>query len=148
MYLSPLRTAFDDRYLSKDPILFNGRDTNLYGYVLNDPINFIDPNGLELTPAQAAAIGIGVGAGVVVGGGIPFAVGGILTNLGFGAGAYVSSLAIPGAILGGALGGGAVAISAYGGVPGIPSTYINQSYNRGPGIPGIPDTGGNSCTLR
>lgn len=34
------------RWLSKDPILFNGGDTNLYGYVLNDPINFIDPSGL------------------------------------------------------------------------------------------------------
>jgi len=33
------------RWLSKDPILFNGGDTNLYGYVLNDPVNFIDPTG-------------------------------------------------------------------------------------------------------
>ena len=35
------------RWLSKDPILFGGGDTNLYGYVLNDPINFIDPTGLS-----------------------------------------------------------------------------------------------------
>ena len=28
-----------------NPILFAG-DTNLYGYVLNDPINLIDPSGL------------------------------------------------------------------------------------------------------
>ena len=34
------------RWLSKDPILFGGGDTNLYGYVMNDPINFIDPSGL------------------------------------------------------------------------------------------------------
>ncbi len=33
------------RWLSKDPILFAGGDTNLYGYVLNDPVNFIDPTG-------------------------------------------------------------------------------------------------------
>jgi RHS repeat-associated protein len=33
------------RWLSKDPILFDGGDTNLYGYVLNDPINFVDPTG-------------------------------------------------------------------------------------------------------
>jgi choice-of-anchor A domain-containing protein/RHS repeat-associated protein len=34
------------RWTAKDPILFAGGDTNLYGYVLNDPINFIDPLGL------------------------------------------------------------------------------------------------------
>ena len=33
------------RWLSKDPILFNGGDTNLYGYVLQDPVNWIDPEG-------------------------------------------------------------------------------------------------------
>lgn len=33
------------RWLSKDPIRFNGGDPNLYGYVLNDPINFIDSTG-------------------------------------------------------------------------------------------------------
>ena len=34
------------RFLSKDPLLFAGGDSNLYGYVLNDPINGIDPYGL------------------------------------------------------------------------------------------------------
>ena len=34
------------RWTAKDPILFAGGDTDLYGYVLNDPINFIDANGL------------------------------------------------------------------------------------------------------
>ncbi len=33
------------RWTSKDPILFNGGDTNLYGYVLQDPVNLIDPEG-------------------------------------------------------------------------------------------------------
>lgn len=33
------------RWLSKDPILFAGSDTNLYGYVMNDPVNFVDPVG-------------------------------------------------------------------------------------------------------
>ncbi len=36
------------RWLSKDPILFNGRQTNLYGYAFNNPITFIDPSGLEV----------------------------------------------------------------------------------------------------
>ena len=33
------------RWTAKDPILFSGGDTNLYGYVLNDPVNLIDRNG-------------------------------------------------------------------------------------------------------
>ena len=33
------------RWTRKDPILFAGGDTNLYGYVGNDPINNIDSNG-------------------------------------------------------------------------------------------------------
>ena len=34
------------RWTAKDPLVFAGGDTNLYGYVLDDPINFIDPPGL------------------------------------------------------------------------------------------------------
>ena len=34
------------RWSAKDPIGFAGGDTDLYGYVLNDPINRIDPSGL------------------------------------------------------------------------------------------------------
>ncbi len=34
------------RWTAKDPIGFSGGDTDLYGYVLNDPVNLIDPYGL------------------------------------------------------------------------------------------------------
>src|SRR4030095_6313192 len=34
------------RFISEDPISFSGGDTNLYAYVGNDPINFVDPSGL------------------------------------------------------------------------------------------------------
>jgi uncharacterized protein RhaS with RHS repeats len=34
------------RFLSKDPIRFRGA-TNFYSYVLNDPVNYIDPLGFK-----------------------------------------------------------------------------------------------------
>ena len=33
------------RWTAKDPIRFTGGDLNLYGYVLNDPVNQVDPSG-------------------------------------------------------------------------------------------------------
>jgi len=36
------------RWTIKDPVLFRGNDSNLYGYVFNDPINNIDETGLGL----------------------------------------------------------------------------------------------------
>jgi RHS repeat-associated protein len=35
------------RWTARDPIGFAGGDTNLYGYVLGSPVNYIDPKGLE-----------------------------------------------------------------------------------------------------
>lgn len=35
------------RFISEDPLGFGGGDTNLYGYVQNDPINRVDPYGLS-----------------------------------------------------------------------------------------------------
>ena len=37
------------RWTAKDPIGFEGEDTDLYGYSVNNPVNFIDPNGLRDT---------------------------------------------------------------------------------------------------
>lgn len=39
------------RWTAKDPIGFAGGDANLYGYVLNDPVNLTDPVGLFPPPA-------------------------------------------------------------------------------------------------
>ena len=37
--------AHTGKWTAKDPIDFGGEDTNLYGYVLGDPVNLIDPTG-------------------------------------------------------------------------------------------------------
>ena len=36
------------RWTAKDPIGFAGGDTDLFGYVLNNPVNAVDPLGLEM----------------------------------------------------------------------------------------------------
>ncbi len=42
------------RWTAKDPIRFDGGDPNLYGYALQDPINFSDPDGLDMTDCVVA----------------------------------------------------------------------------------------------
>lgn len=42
----------EGRFIGKDPIGFAGGDVNLYGYVQNNPVNLIDPNGLIGVPWQ------------------------------------------------------------------------------------------------
>ncbi len=60
------------RWTAKDPIGFAGGDTDLYGYVLNDPIKLVDANGLYTWPytwkGWVGAILIPVGAGVIAAG--------------------------------------------------------------------------------
>ena len=57
--------AESGRWTARDPIGFAGGDTNLYGYVSNDPIQFVDSLGLERTRAfNPANTGSGGGATV------------------------------------------------------------------------------------
>ena len=46
------------RWTSRDPLLFNGGDTNFYAYVSNDPVNFVDPQGLWRATIKAAVIAL------------------------------------------------------------------------------------------
>ena len=59
-------------FTAKDPIGFNGGDTNLYGYVLADPISWVDPIGLIKwsSVGKGAASVVGGVAGIVVGAGV------------------------------------------------------------------------------
>jgi len=96
---------YTGRWLQKDPILFYGGDSNLYGYGLQDPINHIDPSG-AITGGQFVGLII---AGVVVGAVIA---GGGLIVLG---GATLATLAQSGATLacGAAIGAAAGAAVAF-----------------------------------
>jgi RHS repeat-associated protein len=51
------------RWTTKDPILFRGRDTNLYNYAFSDPINRVDPTGLAPCPDGPGGGGPGGGPG-------------------------------------------------------------------------------------
>ncbi|MFG1499166.1 RHS repeat-associated core domain-containing protein [Halobacteriovorax sp. XZX-3] len=48
------------RWMQKDPIGFAGGDTNLYRYVNNDPVNFIDPKGENPLAIAGALVGAGI----------------------------------------------------------------------------------------
>jgi RHS repeat-associated protein len=49
--------AFTGRWTNKDPIRFAGGDSNLYGYVLGDPVQFIDITGFAAEPTTQIKIG-------------------------------------------------------------------------------------------
>ncbi len=45
------------RFISEDPLGFGGGDVNLFAYVQNSPINWIDPSGLMKLPADPSGLG-------------------------------------------------------------------------------------------
>ena len=113
------------RWTAKDPIGFAGGDTNLYGYVLNDPVNLIDPSGLELFPGFNALSFVATSvANYYVGKLPPSASRGFLT-MAFGAGDVLSGVAaisfgtaliVPGSVtvVGGIAGGMLISVGVVG----------------------------------
>ncbi len=82
------------RWTAKDPILFGGGDSNLYGYTINNPLNFVDSLGLAPSYDFQSAIDatlMGVVAGAIGAGEFGL----VTTGIG----------AIPAAIIGGVVGG-------------------------------------------
>ena len=48
------------RWTARDPIGFAGGDTNLYGYVWSDPVNWVDPTGEVGVPGVVIAVAVNV----------------------------------------------------------------------------------------
>jgi RHS repeat-associated protein len=73
------------RWTAKDPILFEGGNTDLYGYCLNDPINAVDPIGLWFIDIGASGSATGsLGPGGTIG--IQINPSGVYVYYGFGLG--------------------------------------------------------------
>jgi RHS repeat-associated protein len=73
------------RWTAKDPILFGGGDTDLYGYCLNDPVNFLDRLGLfessDILSIGIAAITTAAKVGGLITAGTGFTIGAVTTLL-------------------------------------------------------------------
>ncbi|MDQ7074665.1 MAG: RHS repeat-associated core domain-containing protein [Gammaproteobacteria bacterium] len=67
--------AWSGRWTNKDPIRFGGGDANLYGYVLGDPVGFIDPDGLNPVAGAMGGGAIAGPPGAVVGAVVGFGIG-------------------------------------------------------------------------
>ncbi|WP_052296594.1 RHS repeat domain-containing protein [Nitratifractor salsuginis] len=50
--------AFTGKWTAKDPLLFGGGDSNLYGYVLGDPVDLVDPSGKVAVVDDIVIVGI------------------------------------------------------------------------------------------
>jgi RHS repeat-associated protein len=59
--------TYAGRWTARDPIFFGGGQGNLYGYVLNNPVNYTDPEGKSIF-VPALVIGAAAAAAVVGGG--------------------------------------------------------------------------------
>ena len=126
------------RWTAKDPIRFAGGDPNLYGYVLNDPVNLVDPLGLFCLSESTINI-IAAGVGGAAAGAFSGTLLGVLAGAAIGAGAEFTaqSLSIDGTgpIIGGIAGaaGGNTLGSRAGGAAGgfitseLASTGLNAT---------------------
>ncbi len=120
------------RWTAKDPIRFAGGDPNLYGYVLNDPVNLVDPLGLFCLSESTINI-IAAGVGGAAAGAFSGTLLGVLAGAAIGAGAEFTaqSLSIDGTgpIIGGiagAAGGNTLASRAGGAAGGVYNFRTSQ----------------------
>jgi RHS repeat-associated protein len=98
------------RWTALDPLLFAGGQTNLYGYVGNDPVNVKDPSGQMINIITGGLGAVGGALGSIAGqliskGSICWTDVGVAAVVGFAAGfvaPYIAFLGAPGAALLGA----------------------------------------------
>jgi len=112
------------RWCAKDPILFAGGDTDLWGYCVGDPLNWVDPWGLIIGSIGAKVIGGIVRAsseGTLIAGKI----GDSLVSLGIAGGAFHQVFAD-------AIGTGAEALQVFGGVQTASLAGIIAIYSSAP----------------
>ncbi|UVT15737.1 MAG: RHS repeat-associated core domain-containing protein [Nitrospira sp.] len=55
------------RLISEDPIVFGGGDINLYGYVWENPLNYVDPSGYTAAAGAIAGAAMSGPPGAVIG---------------------------------------------------------------------------------
>jgi RHS repeat-associated protein len=55
------------RFVSKDPIGFAAGDMNLYTYAFNDPVNLVDPSGLQVPGGRGTAVVLNIACAVLPG---------------------------------------------------------------------------------
>jgi len=90
------------RWTAKDPIGFAGGDTDLYGYVLSDPISLIDPEGKIVNFAIGAVSGAfggyisGGWKGAVIGSIVGTATAAIFPSVSYSAGSIAGSMLVGG----------------------------------------------------
>lgn len=126
------------RWTAKDPVLFAGKDANLYEYVVNDPINFVDALGLwyidiGFSGAANGVLGPGFTVGLQIGPSGVFVDYGVGLGIGAGASATVNT--------GNPCPGVSVTLTGRAGVPigGIPvgasgSVSVDQGGNVSPSL--------------
>jgi RHS repeat-associated protein len=114
------------RFVSEDPIEFNGEDSNLYAYVWNRPLNFSDPEG------KFGFVAGGIAGGALAGG----VAGAVVSGITAAAGTYADTGSVSAALADGLTGAawgfgvGAVVGGIYGGLAGagmIPSSQLVAS---------------------
>jgi len=91
------------RFITKDPISFAGGDVNLYAYVGNNPVNWVDPSGMLWGSVFTRGGGKGIlsgGTGAYVGG-----ITGGFIGAGLGTATGIPGMGFLGGVAGGWVGG-------------------------------------------